>query len=164
MLVIRTEFDRQKSFRQILRQVKETALSAYDHKDVPFEKIIEDLHPARILSQTPLFQVTFQLQNAARESAALSGLKLTPLANEFEAAKFDLTLLMIEKENPDSLIGLFRYNKDLFDEATIRRMQMHFEVLLQSIVAHPDDPLFTLKLSSADERSQLVATFNEQLN
>ena len=163
MLVMRTEFDRQGSFREALSRVRETALSAYEHKDVPFEKLIEDLHPARILSQTPLFQVTFQLQNAARESFELNGLKLSSLGNEFEAAKFDLTLLMVEKEKPDTLIGLFRYNKDLFEEATIQRMQSHFQVLLQGIVSRPDDPLFTLEMSSQQERSDLVANFNERL-
>jgi hypothetical protein len=161
MLVLRTQLDRNETFRQALRRVKETALSAYEHKDVPFEKLIEDLHPARILSQTPLFQVTFQLQNAAREMLELAGLKLTSLGNEFEAAKFDLTLLMAEKT--DMLTGLFRYNKDLFAEATIRRMQSHFQVLLQSIVSYPDDPLSALQMSSEQERRQLVANFNEKL-
>lgn len=161
MLTLRTHLRGGTSFRQTLRQVKETALSAYEHKDVPFEKLIEDLHPGRSLSHTPLFQVTFQFQDASQETFALAGLQTTALSNQFEAAKFDLTLAMFEVGGV--LTGLFRYNKDLFAEATIRRLSSHFEILLEDIVARPDEPIAALLMSSNEERVQLVASFNERL-
>uniref|UniRef100_UPI002105C5A7 condensation domain-containing protein n=1 Tax=Caballeronia sp. dw_276 TaxID=2719795 RepID=UPI002105C5A7 len=112
-LTLRTQVDGKASFEALLEQVRRKALAAYAHQDVPFEQLVEELRPQRQLSYTPLFQVTFALQNAPSESLALPGLTLEPLAGENRTAKFDLELNI--EEHGDTLVGHFGYDVDLFD-------------------------------------------------
>ena len=126
------------TFRELLGQVRETALDAYAHQDLPFEKLVEELQPERTLSHSPLFQVMFHLQNAVTEELSLSGLSMRPLEVETQTAKFDLSLSMAESK--EGLAGRFNYNTDLFDAASIERMAGHFECLLEAAVANPDEP------------------------
>lgn len=160
-LVLRTQLDGAQTFREVLRRVKETALEAYEYQGVPFEKLVAELHPARNLSHTPLFQVMFQMQNMSAEHLELAGLQLGPLNNDFEAVKFDLTLLLIEQR--DTLLGWFRYNSDLFDAPTIRLMCEHFQRLAADATAHPDRPLSMLTLSSEEKRAKSTTDFNQDL-
>ena len=134
-LVLRTNLSGHPSFRQMLSRVREVALSAYAHQDLPFEQLVESLQPERSLSHTPLFQVMFVLQNAPMPDESIPGLTLTPLAVETTSAKFDLTLSLTQTQL--GLSGSWEYNTDLFDAATIARMTGHFETLLTAIVANP---------------------------
>jgi hypothetical protein len=113
-LVLRVRLSTGMTFRELLRQVRRTALEAYAHQDLPFEKLVEELQPERTLSHSPLFQVMFHLQNAVTESLSLSGLSMSQLEVELQTAKFDLSLSMAESE--EGLIGTFNYNTDLFDQ------------------------------------------------
>jgi hypothetical protein len=111
-LVMRTQCSGELTFRELLRKIKETSLSAYAHQDVPFEKLVEELHPERSLSHSPLFQVMFDLQNAPMQPMHLESLRLTPLPFEPGTSKFDLTLTLNETAN--GLDGALEYSIDLF--------------------------------------------------
>ena len=99
-------------FRELLGRVREMALGAYAHQDVPFEKLVEELQPERSLSHTPLFQVMFAMQNVPREASTISGLILKGEPLEAESAKFELTLTLMEAE--DGIAGILEYSKDLY--------------------------------------------------
>jgi amino acid adenylation domain-containing protein len=152
-LVLRTELAGELTFLKALQRVKETALGAYSHQDLPFERLVEELNPARDVSHTALFQILFILQNAPRESFDLSSLTVTRLPAASQTAKFDLTLQM--SEDAGRLTCWFEYNTDLFDESTVVRMGRHFEVLLEGIVANPDCRLIELPLLTDAEHRQL---------
>ena len=158
-LVLRTDLSGDPSFRELLRRVREVALGAYAHQDLPFEMLVDELQPARDMSHSPLFQVMFVLQNAPVQALELSELTLSPVETENGIAKFDLTLMM--EERPEGLQGTVEYNTDLFDAATIERMVGHFQTLLEGIVADPDRPISTLPLLTAAEREQLLVGWND---
>ncbi len=157
-LVLRADCAANPSFRALLRQVRERALGAYAHQDLPFEKLVEALRLERDLSRTPLFQAMFMLQNAPQPPLELAGLTIRPLEIESGTAKFDLTLVMIEDDR--QLAGELVYNSDLFEAPTIARMLAHFQVLLEGIVAEPDRRIGDLPLLTAAERQELLFTLN----
>ena len=157
-LALRTDLSGNPTFRQLVRRVKEVAVSAYAHQDLPFEKLVEELNPARDVSQTPVFQVMFGLQNAPRAAADLHNLTVRRIPTEVRTAKFDLTLLLSDTAN--GLSGWFEYNADLFEAATIERLRNHFENLLASAVAIPDASIAALPLLGAQERQQILVDWN----
>ncbi|MDF5726639.1 MAG: amino acid adenylation domain-containing protein [Rhizonema sp. PD38] len=157
-LVLRIYLGGNPSFRELLGRVREVTLEAYAHQDLPFEKLVEELQPERNLSHHPLFQVMFVLQNAPSLDMKLPSLSLSFLKLENQTAKFDLSLSM--QETSSGLKGEFEYNTDLFETATISRMIGHFQNLLQSIVANPEQHLCDLCLLSVTERQQLVVEWN----
>lgn len=130
-LVLRIRIQDNPSFAELLTQVQQVALDAYEHQDAPFEKVVEALQPERNLSHNPLFQVMFALQNTPMGKLELPSLSLTPLALKAVTSKFDITLSIEEKE--EGLTGSWEYSGDLFDEATIARMAENFQVLLEAI-------------------------------
>jgi amino acid adenylation domain-containing protein/non-ribosomal peptide synthase protein (TIGR01720 family) len=154
-LVLRTNLSDNPTFRELLGRVREVTLGAYDHQDLPFDLLVEELKPQRDLSHTPLFQVMFVLQNAPMSAVELSGLTLQALQTESSTAKFDLTLLMEETES--GIRGALEYNTDLFDAATIARMAEHLQTLLAGIVANPEQQIAQLPLLTANEQHQLLA-------
>jgi amino acid adenylation domain-containing protein len=158
-LVLRTRLSGEPTFRELLKRVREAALGAYEHQDMPFEKLVEELQPERSLSHSPLFQVMLDLQNAPMQALELQGLKLTPLEFDSQTAKFDLSLTMGEAET--GLSGLLEYNTDLFDAATIKRMLKNFQTLLSSIAANADAPLSRLPLLAEAEKRQLLVEWND---
>ncbi len=161
MLVLRTDLSGNPTFRELLGRVREVALGAYAHQDVPFEKLVEELQPGRSLSHNPLFQVVFALQNAPTPPAEFSGLALKPLQVDHWTSKFDLVLHMVE--GAEGLQGRLEYKTDLFDAATIKRMIGHFQVLLEGIVADPEQRIGTLPLLTEAERHQLLVEWNDTL-
>ncbi|NEO94600.1 MAG: AMP-binding protein, partial [Moorea sp. SIO3G5] len=158
-LVLRTQFRENLSFAEVLKRVRQTAIEAYGHQDLPFEKLVQELQPQRSLSHHPLFQVMFALQNAAMGTIEFPGLTCTKLETESVVAKFDLFLSM--KDTKEGLIGYWEYNSDLFDRATIRRWIGHFQVLLEAIVANPQQPVTQLPLLTERERHQLLVEWND---
>src|SRR6185369_15025973 len=113
------------SFRELLGRVRETALAAYLHQDVPFEKLVEELAPERSLAQTPLFQVMLILQNAPAENLEIRDLRLRLVSGAATTAKFDLMLNLAESDG--GLSGFLEYATDLFDATTISRLLDRFE-------------------------------------
>ncbi len=151
-LVLRINFEGNPSFNELLQRVKQVALNAYAHQDLPFEKLVVELQPARNLSHTPLFQVWFGLQNTAVEEIKLADLTLTPLPTENLNAVFDLILVM--EETVHGLEAKFRYNTDLFEEVTIKRLIGHYQLLLEGSLTQPTQPIHALPLLTATEVEQ----------
>ena len=150
-LVLRTKINPSSSFRELLEQVREKTVGAYDHQDVPFEKLVEELQPDRTLSHHPLFQVLFALQDAGELN--LTGLELTWMDTQNDIAKFDLSFYINETDT--GLYSWFEYDTDLFERETILRMLKHFEVLAEAIAANPDAKLSELEILTQAERDQL---------
>src|ERR1051325_2446491 len=153
-LILRARFTEQMTFRELLGQVRETALEAYAHQDLPFEKLVEELQPERTLSHSPLFQVMLDLQNAPMCDLQLQGLRLTEVPFETGMAKFDLTLTVVQTDG--RLSGLLEYNTDLFDAATAGRMAGHFARLLEAAASNPDEQVSRLQLLTDRERRQIL--------
>jgi len=157
-LAIRTNLSINPSFRQLLSQVREVTLEAYDHQDLPLEKLIEELKSERDLSRSPLFQVMFVFQNTPSKPWELPGLTITPLEVHSGTSKFDLILAL--EETSEGIKGGVEYNTDLFEAATITRMVGHFQTLLESIVANPQQRLSDLPLLTAAEQHHLLVEWN----
>ena len=157
-LVLRSDMSGRQTVRQLLAQVRRTALDAYEHLDLPFEMLVEALQPERTLNQTPLFQVMFVFQNAPADPLRLPQLTVEPLETDRQIAKFDLTLNAVE--TPDGLRVTLIYSQDLFEAATIKRMLGHLETLLAGMVASPDQMLLDLPLLTQAEETQLLAEWN----
>jgi len=158
-LALRTELGGDPSFKELLQRVRETALGAYAHQDLPFEKLVAELQPVRDLSRQPIFQVLFALQNVPRETLQLPGLELRRAGGGRPTAKFDLALSVHEREG--RLEGHFEYATDLFDAATIERLAGHLKTLLEGIVTNPDARLSELPLLSEAERHRLLTEWND---
>ncbi|MEG3833750.1 amino acid adenylation domain-containing protein [Microcoleus sp. Z1_C3] len=155
ILVLRTDMRGNPTFRQLLDRVREVTLKAYTHQDLPFDKLVEELRPDRTLSQTPLFQVLFVMQNAPMPNLEMAGLTLIPVEIDSGTAKFDLALFVSETKT--GIVGSWKYNSDLFDRETIAQMSNRFETLLGSIVAQPDSRLNTLEiLTEAQQQKQAM--------
>ena len=158
-LVLRIDLSGNPKFSELLHQVRQTALDAYAHQDLPFEKLVEELQPDRNLSHSPIFQTMFVFQNTPAEKLQLPELSLTPLRIKSPTSKFDLT--MFTEETEQGLRGEIEYNTDLFDEITIRRMIDHFRNLLKGIVSNPDQRISELPLLSEAEKNRLLVEWND---
>ena len=157
-IALRTNLSDNPPFLELLRCTREGTLGAYAHQDLPFERLVEELHPERNVSHSPLFQVMFVHQNTPQEPLALPGLTVTPLEVDYGASKFDLT--MFTYEQPDGLKVLIEYSTDLFEPETIERMFGHFQTLLEGIVANPETPIGELPLLTEAERQQVLVEWN----
>ncbi|MEH2130686.1 MAG: amino acid adenylation domain-containing protein [Nostoc sp.] len=153
ILALRTNLQGNPTFLELLERVKEVTLDAYDHQDLPFEKLVDELGLERSLSHHPLFQVAFGLQNETQQQLEINGLTLARFTWENTTTLFDLSLIF--RETPQGLTGEWEYATDLFEAKTIQRMAGHFAVLLQGIVDNPQQPINTLSLIAEDERQQL---------
>jgi amino acid adenylation domain-containing protein len=158
-LVLRTNLAGDPTFREALHRVREVALGAYSHQDVPFEKLVEELQPARDISRNPLFQVTFQLQNAAEAPISFPNLVVTFPSLPTETAKFDLAVSLWETSGGE-LGGRLEYSTDLFDAERIARLAQHYRVLLAAAVAEPSTRVSELPLLTDAERQQLLVEWN----
>ncbi|HWI63133.1 MAG TPA: amino acid adenylation domain-containing protein, partial [Symbiobacteriaceae bacterium] len=152
-LVLRSDLSGSPSFRQLLRQVRETALEAYAHQELHFAKLVEVLHPDRHLGGSPLFQVMFGLESALAE-LSMPGLVCEQVWVSTGTSKFDLSLYM----NEDGCY--WEYNADLFEPETVRRMGAQFAVLLQAAVGDPERSIDALPILPSGERQCLVETWN----
>lgn len=158
MLVLRTDLSGNPTARSLIGRVRERAIAAYAHQDLPFEKLVAALQPNRDRSRSPLFQVVFALQTQPSLSFTLPELTLTPSDVDTGIAHFDLSIDLFEGEE---IQGWVNYNTDLFDAATIQRLIGHYQTLLAAIVAHPDQPISTLPILTSAERQQLLVQWNQ---
>src|SRR6185369_14505575 len=158
-LVLRTDFGGRPIFRELLRRVRDLTLEAYAHQDLPFEKLVEELQPARDLSRNPIFQVSFALQNAPMQELELPGLALRTQEFETLTTRFDLECHMWDE--PGGLQGFLFYSTDLFDEATVERLIEHYGKLLEEAVANPDRRVPEIEFLTEDERRKLLFEWNE---
>jgi amino acid adenylation domain-containing protein len=159
MLILRTDLSGDPSFRELLQRTRQVMLEAHEHGQVPFEKLVAELQPARALSYSPVFQVMFVLENAQGESPQFDGLITKQLRFDTGTAKHDLILSMFE--GAQSLRGEFEYATDLFEHETISRLVGHFQRLLEGIVADPNQRLSALPLLTEPERHQSLIAWND---
>jgi amino acid adenylation domain-containing protein len=154
-LVLRTDLSADPTFVELLKRVRDVALGGYAHQHVPFEMLVEALQPERDVSRSPLFQVMLVLQNAPKQPLEPNAeLRLSGVEVDHRTAKFDLTLSLAE--GTEGLEGVWEYNTDLFEAATIERMKGHFEVLLEGIITAPERRLSELPLLTDAEQQQLL--------
>ncbi|OUL18939.1 AMP-dependent synthetase [Nostoc sp. T09] len=155
-LVLRTDLSGNPSFRELLARVRQVALKAFAHPDVPFEKLVEELQPERNLSYNPLFQVMFILQNAPIPAIELPELTLHPQEVDSGTSKFDLKFSIWESS--EGFQGSLEYKTDLFNTTTIARIINHFEILLGCVVEQPEMRVGVLEeiLSQTDKEKQII--------
>jgi amino acid adenylation domain-containing protein len=157
-LVMRTDLGGDPAFREVLRRVRETTLGAYEHQEVPFEKLVAELQPERSTSHSPVFQVTFTLDAAGEPAAGLAGLHARRVEPEADTTRWDLTLDLAA--GPRGISGMMYYSTDLFDRATIQRMLAHLGRVLEQVAADPELRLSRLSLLDSAERAQVVEAWN----
>ncbi|MFJ3306940.1 amino acid adenylation domain-containing protein, partial [Streptomyces sp. NPDC086549] len=160
-LVLRTDTSGDPAFAELLGRVRQTALAAYAHQDVPFEYLVEVLNPARSLAHHPLFQVMLALQNAPAADFTLPGLDVGHVAAPTGTARVDLTFSLAEQHGPDGspagILGAVEYATDLFDPQTVETLFARWTRLMRAIVADPQQPISRIDTVSGEERAQLLA-------
>ncbi|HEX2076750.1 MAG TPA: amino acid adenylation domain-containing protein [Longimicrobium sp.] len=154
-LVLRTDLGGDPAFRDVLRRVRAATLGAYEHQELPFDRLVAELQPERSLSHSPLFQVTFTFGDGAPSGWSLPGVRVSPVSTESHAAKFDLMLAM--EATPGGLRAGLTYATDLFERGTIRRMLGHLERVLEQVAGNADVRLSELRLAGDEERALLAA-------
>ncbi len=157
-LVLRTDVSGTPSYVDVIARVREVALGAYRHQDLPFELLVKALQPERTPGQMPLFQHMFVFQNTPAHDLVFDGIDTEPFAVAHDTAMFDLTLTLTEGR--DTIVGTLEYALDLYDEPTARRIARHFRNLLEAAVAEPDVPVAELDLLDDAERNRIVVDWN----
>jgi hypothetical protein len=158
-LVLRTDLSGDPTFLEVMARVRETALGAYAHQELPFERLVEELQPERDTSQAPLFSVMFVLQNVPRTERRLHGLTMRHIELDKGTSKFDLSLGLAEKAG--GLRGVLSYSTDLFDRATIDRLVSRYQMLLAAVAAAPERRLSALPQMDADDRRTILHGWND---
>ncbi|HEX5870931.1 MAG TPA: condensation domain-containing protein, partial [Longimicrobium sp.] len=158
-LVLRTDLSGDPSFREVLRRVRAVTLGAYEHRDLPFERLVEALQPERSLGHSPLVQVMFVQENAGRAGRGMDGPGMRRLEPQgSQTSKFDLTLFV--EPHPDGIRGAVEYSTDLFDRSTIQRMAGHLARVLEQVAGDAELRLSALDLLGEAERRTVVETWN----
>ena len=160
MLVLRIDLSGNPRFRELLERIRRVCVDAFAHQDLPFERLVEELRPARHPTNNPLVQVTFALQNTPKQTLNLTGIAAQDLDISAEVARpFDLHLYMIEEAI--CLRAYVSYNRELFKTDTIQRLIGHLQNLLTSIVANQDERIAALPMLSEREKHQLLVEWND---
>ncbi len=158
-LVLRTDLSGDPTFAELLTRVRETTLGAYEHQDLPFERLVEELQPQRDLSRTPLFQVMLTVNNTEAAEWDLPGLRVEPHPFRSEQATCDLAVSFAE--TPDGLLGSLRYSTALFDADRVRRLGGHLRTVLAAVANDPGRLLSQLPLLPAEEHARVVHDWND---
>lgn len=158
-LVLRLKLEGDQNFSQVLQATRKTTLEAYDHQDLPFEKLVAELRPERSLSQTPLFRLMFNWVNTPSATLNLAGMTWEPVPQEHTTANFDLTLSVSAQDGP--LPAGFEYSTDLYEEATIAQMANHLLVILRAVIENPASSIATMPLLTGREQEQMLTEWNQ---
>ncbi|HEU5132804.1 MAG TPA: amino acid adenylation domain-containing protein, partial [Pyrinomonadaceae bacterium] len=158
ILVLRTKVEGQLTFRQFLQRVREVALGAYEHQDLPFDKLVEELQPERHLNRNPFFQVVFAVHTGLAPSLNLHKLSVRQLPATSQTSKYDFSLEFVDTE--EDLTGFLEYSTELFDQKTIERLLTHYQTLLESVVKNPDQSIARLQLLPRQEQHNLLLDWN----
>ncbi|MFE2596935.1 amino acid adenylation domain-containing protein [Streptomyces sp. NPDC059396] len=164
-LVLRSDLSGDPTFLQLLARTREVDLGAYTHQDVPFERLVEDLAPARSMARHPLFQVMLTLQNTAEARLDLPGLNIEALPAGVLPAKFDLDFQIAEQITdggaPAGLTGLITYATDLFDPASVEAIARRFLMVLETVTADPSVPVSRIDVLDTAERERILSGWND---
>lgn len=158
-LVLRSDLQGHVTFRELVTRVRETTLGAYEHQDMPFEKLVEELVPAQSLSRTPLFQVLFVLQNFPSADCDLPGLTRSNVDTGLNMAKVEMTVTVVE--HGGALFGSLQYDADLFERARMQRVMEHFYLVLERMVSHPEQNIWASSLLPKVERDRVLDEWNQ---
>ncbi|MGW2957759.1 amino acid adenylation domain-containing protein [Streptomyces sp. NPDC001220] len=159
-LVVRCGLTAELSFAEALERVRDTARAAFVHQELPFERLVDELHPERDLSRTPLYQVAFDLHSEGVTSIVTHDADLTAFTEAWQVAKTDLSLFM--RQTPEgALDGVLEYAASLFERATVERMAGHFLTLLDQVARHPGRALGAVDLLGEEESRRLLADGND---
>ncbi|MEU7145875.1 amino acid adenylation domain-containing protein [Nocardia sp. NPDC046473] len=159
-LVIRCDLTGDPGFGVALDRVRRTALDAFAHQELPFERLVEAMQPERDLSRTPLYQVMFDLHDEGFTAPTADASEIDVLQQGWQTAKTDLMLVM-HRDRDGSLGAVLEYAAALFDRESVERMARHFLTLLESVAAQPDAPISTVELRTAVERRQSLVEWND---
>ncbi|HYO57344.1 non-ribosomal peptide synthetase/type I polyketide synthase, partial [Archangium sp.] len=159
-LALRVDLSGAPSFRELLGRTRQASMEAFDHQELPFEKLVDALQLERDLSRSLLFQVMFIYQPRAEAGLRLSGLSLKGLYIRAETSRFDISLVM-QDTGRGTLVGAWEYNTDLFEASTITRLAGHYERLLQAIVVNPEQRITELPLMTEEEQRRVLVEWNE---
>jgi amino acid adenylation domain-containing protein len=170
-IILRTDLSGAPSFRELLKRVRQVCLGAYEHQDLPFERLVAELQPERSLSYNPLFQVLFAFQDTATPALELSGMRMEVMNAHNQSAKFDLNVIVLPhreqliglgaSETTDEITILIEYSRDLFEERTVRRLAGHYETLLATAVKEMNESIAEMAILSEGERKELLEEWNE---
>ncbi len=153
-LPIRTRLEKNLSVQELLSRVRQAALEAYTHQELPFERVVDLVSAERDLSHTPVFQVVFVYEQMAIQEGAFADLVLSPIDVPTTVAKFELTLIL--RETKQGIEGAFFYNRDLFDAETIRRMCGHYQQVIAELLKDLHRPLGAVTLLTSDEQARIT--------
>ncbi|WP_033439096.1 non-ribosomal peptide synthetase [Saccharothrix sp. NRRL B-16314] len=154
-VVLRADLSGDPTFAELLARTRETTLDAFEHRDVPFQRLAAELATGRDLSRNPLFQVSFVVHNAQGEPLSLPGVRVEQVTGAAMAAPFDLSLHMAENAD-GSWNGRLLYPTSLFDHGRVERMGVNYLALLGHLAAEPDAPLSRAEVLSDVERQRLL--------
>ncbi len=158
-LVVRSNITAEQSVSQLLKQVRETAIEAYAHQDLPFELLVESIQPERDLSHSPIFQAAFSLQTMPSQILEIPGLIIEPVELESLTSKFDLTMVMAETDS--GLSGTLEFSTDLFEQRTIEKMVEHWKVLLESVARNDEELVSNINILTDDEKTTILHDWNQ---
>jgi len=153
LLPLHTDLSGNPTFGELVLRVREVALGAYAHQDIPFDKLVEDLQPERSMSHNPIVQALFVMQNIPQQRRELQGLELAPFPLSITRSKFDVAVFM--RETGESMVQEWLYSTELFEQETILRMASQFETLLRHAVTQPETRLGALEIFTAQEKHEL---------
>lgn len=158
-LILRIDYSNNPTFHELLKRVRQTALNAYRHQDMPFEQLVEELQPVRDMSRNPLAQVSFAFQNTPKIDIELEKLSISPLDFFSGTVRFDLEFHLWE-DDKGKLKGQCMYYADLFAPETVEQMMTHYKRLLEQIAEHPETPMSELPLMSQEEQQRILVEWN----
>ena len=157
-LALRGDLSGDPEFIDLLARVRDTALGAYSHQDLPFEKLVEEIQPERSMSHAPVFQVMFGFQTISDAADGMNGIRIRPLTGNMVTAKFDMMLMVTERNGRLGVV--VEYSTDLFDEDRITQLLEHYRTLLEGIANNPHEHISDLSLLSEPERQRIVVDWN----
>ena len=157
-LVMRVRVKAGMSFRELLSQVRQTSLQAYQHQDIPFERLVEELSPQRSRNTTPIYQVVFTLQNVPSTTPQMKGLQIEPLTGRELRVRFDLEVHAFEHDGKLELDWV--YNRDLFERWRVEQMARHYVRVLEAVIEDADRAIGQVELLGAEERKQILEDWN----
>ncbi|HVK57389.1 MAG TPA: amino acid adenylation domain-containing protein, partial [Candidatus Kapabacteria bacterium] len=158
-IALRTSLGGDQSFRSVLKSVRENTLGAYANQDLPFDKLVEELHPQRSSTHMPFVQVFFALNNQIVEDQIFPGLRSEEIEVDTLTSKFEITVVV--KDTPNGLNVVIEYNTDLFDAPRIAQLLGHYQQLLQNILTRPNESIGRLEMLTAAERRQMLVDWND---
>jgi non-ribosomal peptide synthetase component F len=160
--VLRADLSGNPTFRELLQRVKQVTLEAYQHQNVPFAKIVNELQPERDLTGAPLFRVMLVLENTPAHNETLAGLSISSLPNVVPEAKNDLTLFL--SDEAETISGTAVFSAELFNESSVAAFLDSLELVIAEVCAEPTSLISSLFQSGEDKMTEMSAAFTDMID